>query len=414
MTADLGNQLKARAKQLAIDVLQFFATVPRRPDTHTIETPLVTAVTALADRCRALEKARSDDERRAALAAAAEEADTITFWLELLGATDLEDRTVVPRLLDRAADIVDILSNHAAPGAGPERAADQAAATDASPEPTGPTGLDGLRVVSFESRMAQEMARLIERYKGTPVMAPALREVPIPLQECEAVFRFGAKLMLEQVDILVLLTGTGTKALFDLLKLRYTMSDLAEALRKTIVVARGPKPLAALKALGLEANITVPEPNTWVDLVSTLDEYRPVKGLRVVVQEYGAPNFDLLDALKQRGAEVFPVPVYRWALPEDLGPLKQALHEILHGEIKVMLLTNAAQIDHVMQLVAQEGRTAHFKLACKKMVVASIGPTVSERLKQHELSVDFQPSHPKMGVLVKELTEQVRALLAKK
>ena len=87
----------------------------------------------------------------------------------------------------------------------------------------------------------------------------------------------------------------------------------------------------------------MPEPNTWVDLVSTLDEYRPVKGLRVAVQEYGASNLDLLEALKQRGAEVFQVPIYRWGLPEDLGPLREALDDIIAGKVAVLLITNAAE-----------------------------------------------------------------------
>ena len=146
-----------------------------------------------------------------------------------------------------------------------------------------------------------------------------LRE--IPLDDNSAALKFGVKLTTERVDLLILLTGVGTTALFDLLKTRYPWSSIVAALKQTALVARGPKPVAALKALGLQPTLTVPEPNTWVDLISTLDEYRPVKGLRVAVQEYGVSNPDLLEALKQRGAEVFPVPIYRWALPEDLAPL---------------------------------------------------------------------------------------------
>jgi uroporphyrinogen-III synthase len=411
---DYTSQLKARTKQLAIEVLKLFATLPRTPQTQAIETRLVHAVTALAASCRAADRVGVEQDRMSLLATAATEADDVGFWLELLGATDVEDRTSVPRLLDETADIIAILSNHVTTASSPDSPADAppADAPDRAEAPQNDFG--GLRVVAFESRMATEMARLIERYKGSPVVAPALREAPIPLQDNGAVFRLGAKLMLEQIDLLVLMTGTGTKALFDLLQLRYPLGDLTAAVKKTIVVARGPKPVAALKKLNLEANITVPEPNTWVDLVSTLDEYRPVKGLRVVVQEYGMPNPDLIEALTQRGADVFSVPIYRWALPDDLGPLKQALHEILNDQISAMVITNAAQIDHVMQLVAQEGRTAQFKLACKKMVVASIGPSATERLKLHELPVDFEPSHAKMGVLVKELAENIHTLIGRK
>ena len=266
----------------------------------------------------------------------------------------------------------------------------------------------GLTVAAFESRMAVEIARLIERYGGNPLVTPALRE--IPLDDNSAALKFGVQLTTERVDMLILLTGVGTTALFDLLKTRYPWASIVTALKQTALVARGPKPVAALKALGLQPTLTVPEPNTWVDLISTLDEYRPVKGLRVAVQEYGASNPDLQEALKQRGAEVFQVPIYRWALPEDLGPLRQALNNIIDGKVSVLLVTNAAQVDHVMQVLGKDGNVEPFRAALKKMVVASIGPTANERLRHHEWPIDLEPSHPKMGILVKEIAQQVHAL----
>jgi len=271
---------------------------------------------------------------------------------------------------------------------------------------------NGLTVAAFESRMAAEIARLIERHGGNPLVSPALRE--IPLDDNSAALKLGVKLTTERVDLLVLLTGVGTTALFDLLKTRYPWPSIVAALKPTALVARGPKPVAALKAFGLQPTLTVPEPNTWIEVVSTLDEYRPVKGLRVAVQEYGMSNPELLEALRQRGAEVFPVPIYRWALPENTGPLKKVLGEIIAENIQVILVTNAAQIDHVMQLLEQDGTAAQFKEACKKMVIASIGPTASERLRHYDLPIDFEPSHPKMGVLVKETSEQAHAILGQK
>ena len=269
-------------------------------------------------------------------------------------------------------------------------------------------GFNGLTVAAFESRMAVEIARLIERHGGEPLVTPALRE--IPLDDNSAALKFGVQLTTERVDMLILLTGVGTTALFDLLKTRYPWPSIVDALKQTALVARGPKPVAALKALGLQPTLTVPEPNTWIDLISTLDEYRPVKKLRVAVQEYGVSNPDLLEALKQRGAEVFQVPIYRWALPEDLGPLRQALNNIIDGKVSVLLITNAAQVDHVMQVLEKDGKVEPFRAALKKMVVASIGPTASERLRHHEWPIDLEPSHPKMGILVKEIAQQVHAL----
>jgi uroporphyrinogen-III synthase len=80
----------------------------------------------------------------------------------------------------------------------------------------------------------------------------------------------------------------------------------------------------------------------------------------------------------------------------------------------VLLITNAAQVDHVMQVLEKDGKVERFRAALKKMVVASIGPTASERLRQHEWPINLEPSHPKMGVLVKECSERAAQILLSK
>jgi uroporphyrinogen-III synthase len=408
------DQLRTKTKQFAIGILKLFGTLPKTPETLAIQTPLVKAATTLAANCRALARAWSEDDFHRNRNLASGDADDCVFWLELLGAAGTEQDQPIQALLEEVTEIVAILSICGEPdkpaAAEPPVDATAAAVSHEPPPPPLPTDFHGLRVLSLESRMAKEIARLIERHAGTPLVVPSLREIPIPLQDNGAVFRFGVKLILQQIDILVLMTGVGTKALFEILQTRYPLAELIEALRKTITVTRGPKPLAALKALGVEANITVPEPNTWQDVIATLDYYRPVQGLKIVIQEYGISNPDMIEDLKKRGAEVFTVPIYRWALPEDTGPLKGAISEILDGKIDVLLITNAAQIDHVMQLVEQEGKRELFRDACKKLIVGSIGPTASERLKHYDIPVDFEPSHPKMGILVKEISKQVHPL----
>jgi uroporphyrinogen-III synthase len=271
---------------------------------------------------------------------------------------------------------------------------------------------NGMTVATFESRMATEISRLIERYGGRPLVAPVLRE--IPLEGNSVVHEFGARLMAGHIDLLILMTGIGTNSLFDLLKTRYPWPTVLTALQRCTIVARGPKPVAALKAAGLQATLMVPEPNTWHDMMRTLDEHRPVKGLRVALQEYGVSNPDLVKALEQRGAEVFPVPIYKWALPEDLAPIRHALDEIMAGRVHVVLITNAIQVDHVMQVLEQDGKVEPFRAVLTKMVVASIGPTASERLRHHDWPVDFEPSHPKMGILIKEVSEQASKVLHQK
>lgn len=194
------------------------------------------------------------------------------------------------------------------------------------------TGFSGLAVAAFESRMAKEMARLIEHCGGKPLVAPALQEVPI--QDNAAALRLGDELIGGQIDLLILMTGVGATALLDILQSRHPLPSILEGLKRTATVARGPKPAAALKAHGITPTLTVPEPNTWMEVLATLDSYRPLKGLRVAVQEYGASNPELVESLKQRGADVFPVPIYRWTLPEDKAPLQQVLGEILAGRFR--------------------------------------------------------------------------------
>jgi uroporphyrinogen-III synthase len=180
------------------------------------------------------------------------------------------------------------------------------------------------------------------------------------------------------------------------------------------MVARGPKPRAALREFGLSPTIEVPEPNTWRDILTTLDREKPVNGLRLAVQEYGVANPELLEGLRQRGADVTRLPVYRWMLPRDVAPLQRVLEAIIDGHIDVVLITNAVQVDHAMQVLSKPLRQDAFRTALARVVVASVGPTASERLRSYDFPIDFEPSHPKMGTLVKESAERSRALLQTK
>lgn len=273
-------------------------------------------------------------------------------------------------------------------------------------------GFNGLTVAAFENRMAAEMTGLIERYGGRPMVTPAMREVP--LEDNREALQFGERLLADQVDVLILMTGVGLETLLGVLKTRHPLESITKALGRITLVARGPKPVAVLKDLGLKPTFTVPEPNTWRDLLQTLDANCPVLGLRVALQEYGATNAELLEELRERGATLTRVPVYRWALPEDLDRLREALGNIAAGQVDVLLITNAVQVDHVMQVLTKDGRVEPFRQAVNRMAVASVGPTASERLRHYGWPVDIEPSHPKMGTLVKETAERAGAILTKK
>jgi uroporphyrinogen-III synthase len=271
------------------------------------------------------------------------------------------------------------------------------------------TPFDGLRVVTFESRLAGPMADLIAKQGGVPIGGPSMREVPIG--DNPEVFAFADRLLAGDFDMVIFLTGVGTRYLAQAIETRIPRETWTAALAKTRVVIRGPKPLAPLRELKARIDLQAPEPNTWHELLAALDENLPVAGLQIAVQEYGKTNPELIEGLIQRGATVTRVPVYRWALPEDTGPLRTAILEIAEGRAGAVLFTSAQQVVHMLDVATAMGRDADVRKAlAERTVVGSIGPTTSETLHEHGLPVDLEPEHPKMGHLVTALAEGWRAV----
>ena len=271
--------------------------------------------------------------------------------------------------------------------------------------------LQGLKVISFESRRAKEMAELIRRYGGEPIVAPSMREVA--LNENRAAIEFLPEIEAGNVDVIILMTGVGTRTLNQVLLSQYPQERIIAALRKTQLVARGPKPVAALKELGLVPAVTVPEPNTWREMLDALDA-TVVRDKKIAVQEYGIPNPELVAALMQRGATVKAVAIYRWALPEDLAPLREAIEKILRGDADVALFTNGAQVGHLFKVAAYDKADERLRLGCKNMAIGSIGPICTQVLKQYGLKPDIEPEHPKMGSLIANVAASAHAVLAAK
>jgi len=276
-------------------------------------------------------------------------------------------------------------------------------------------GFDGATVVVFESRMAEAMAKSVASHGGLALTAPSMREVP--LTDNPHAFEFARKLLAHELDVVVFMTGVGTRILFEALAMRLDLPQVLAALGSCTVVARGPKPLVVLREYRVPVTLTIPEPNTWREIVQALDESdRGVEldGKTVAIQEYGASNERLIQAITARGATVLPVPVYRWALPTDLAPLLRGIREITEDRAHVAMFTNAAQVRHVLQVAAQNGLEAPLRKAMRRVVVASIGPTTTEALVAEGLPVDLEPSHPKMGVLIDEAAKASAELLRRK
>jgi uroporphyrinogen-III synthase len=255
----------------------------------------------------------------------------------------------------------------------------------------------GLRVLALESRRSAEIAELIRKQGGDPFVAPSMREVPIA--ESDAVFQFADRLAAGAFDMMILLTGIGTRQLSRLLGPRF-----AEGLRNVTIAARGPKPVAALREMGLAPAIVAPEPNTWRELLAAL-EGRTER--RIAVQEYGRSNPELIDGLRARGAEVTPVRVYQYGLPEDPEPLREAARRLAADGFDLVLFTTAVQIANLAQVAREQGVEDEVLAALRRCRIGSIGPTTTEALEEFGIQPAFEPSHPKMGILVREAAEKL-------
>jgi uroporphyrinogen-III synthase len=276
-----------------------------------------------------------------------------------------------------------------------------------------PGGLAGLRIVSFESRRAQDIALMIRRNGGEVLYAPSMRE--IPLADERGIIEFGSRLFEGACDALILLTGVGTTILVDALCTRWPRAAVLERLTRTPLLCRGPKVVAVLKGLGLTPALVAPEPNTYKELLAALDQHFQVKQKRIFVQEYGAINADLRSGLLQRGAQVTPVKVYRWALPEDTRDLRSALQGIAQRRVDAAIFTSAQQVDNVLEYAARLGLVDALLEAFRRSVlVASLGPVTDEALKRHGIDPDLTPEQPKLGPLVAKLASHAAQLQKKK
>jgi uroporphyrinogen-III synthase len=265
---------------------------------------------------------------------------------------------------------------------------------------------DGLRVLSLESRRAAEIEKLIRSQGGEPFVAPSMRESP--LEDNPQAFAFAERLFKSEFDMMIFLTGVGARLLNQIIETRWPAGAFPDALRKLAVVVRGSKPMAVMREWNVPVAVSVPEPNTWRQVLAAIAG-RPEQ--RIAVQEFGRPASELVDGLRARRAEVTPVPVYQWRLPEDCDPLREAARRLASNKFDVVLFTTSIQVPHLLRIAEELGVKDALRSALKGMVVASVGPSTSETLSEFGIVPDLEPSHPKMGFLVNETAAKAAAIL---
>lgn len=195
----------------------------------------------------------------------------------------------------------------------------------------------GFSIASLESRRAEDMHRLIARMGGVPHVSPSMREVPI--EPNRNAIDFAYRLMTGQVSIVILMTGVGFRYLIQAIERHLDKQRFLDSLSDVITICRGPKPAAAMREFGLTPTHRVPEPNTWRELLQTIDAEVSISNQVVGLQEYGITNASLIAGLEARGASVEPIRVYGWEFPEDVAPLEENVRALADGQRDMLLLT---------------------------------------------------------------------------
>jgi uroporphyrinogen-III synthase len=254
------------------------------------------------------------------------------------------------------------------------------------------------------------MEALISRYGGVPFVAPSVAERPLELNT--ELFVQTARLMDGAFNLAVLMTAPGLTYWRDAALTRYPAEQFTAALGATAIISRGPKPVVILHQMGLKPALIVPEPNTWREMVPLIAARTE---RRIVLQEYGSPNLEFTAALEALGAEVATVPIYRWNLPEDMGPLRQAAHRIADRECEMVIFTTSIQLTHLMEVARMEGIESGVRASlATHALIASVGPIMDAALVAQQLTPDIVPPHPKMGILVRSAAQGWQEALARK
>lgn len=262
------------------------------------------------------------------------------------------------------------------------------------------TNMKGKTIAVLESRFGEHLASLIDKQGGIAMRAPALaEEADLDPEAIRELIDHWAE---HPVKLAIFQTGVGTHALFEAAGQLGVAEKLSALLADCVVAVRGPKPTAALRSRNVRIDLSAAEPYTTVEVLQAIREL-DLNDARVLVQRYGEANLELDEALAARGAQVIEVPTYRWALPQDTGPLVRLIGALENCEIDAAVFTSASQVRNLFAVADKQGRVEQVRRNLNAVVVASIGPVCSHALEAAGVHVSLEASPPKLGPLVEKL-----------
>lgn len=263
----------------------------------------------------------------------------------------------------------------------------------------------GARVGLLEARMGSELADLVRRHGGVPLVAPAVRETR---RACGAEVReLLTALAGGKIRVVLFLTGAGASALFAEAERAGCLAELLVQLQSTVNVCRGQKPWRPLKQHGVPISLTVAKPYTTAEVLEAL---RPMElgGAGVVVLHYGERNGEIAEALARWGARVIELELYRWELPVNTAPLEGFVRAVIAGKLEAVAFTSQVQARHLFEVAGKVGAGEVLRDALNgRTVVAAVGPTCASALRALGVPPRVEPASPKMGPMVVALAEEL-------
>lgn len=271
-----------------------------------------------------------------------------------------------------------------------------------SPE-TAPDALAGFTVGVTATRRREEFGALLERRGARVVSAPAIRLVPLAEDtDLLAATRQGLEAPLDDV---VVTTGVGFRGWMAAAEGWGLSADLGEHLSKARLLTRGPKARGAVRAAGLNDHWT---PAT--ESCSEVKEYllaQDLHGRRIAVQQHGEPLSDFVAALREAGAEVIEIPVYRWLPYRDISPLRRLISQTISGSVDAVAFTSAPAVHAMLGSARAEGLEEALLAAFSGSVVAAcVGPVTAEPLTSRGVPT-LQPDRSRLGALARALARHL-------
>lgn len=278
--------------------------------------------------------------------------------------------------------------------------------TELDQDPAAPEELPlaGYTVAVTAARRKEELGALLDRRGARVVYAPAIRIVP--LSDDTELVAATRRVLERPVDLVVATTGVGFRGWLE-------AADawdlpLVEHLRGARVLARGPKARGAIRGGGL-VDAWSPESESSVEVLSHLlsGAEGPLAGRRIAVQLHGDPLPELVAGLRETGAEVLTVPVYRWVLPEDVAPVRRLVASVIAGAVDAVTFTSAPAAASLLAVADELGRRDDLVAALRDRVLAvAVGAVTAGPLEAAGIPTR-QPERARLGALAREVVARL-------